>query len=124
MIGGMLLLGVTGCSDEEVAIKNVTEEAKYFNVPRRIVFVNGITDEYLLEVEGYCTVNGDEFRGNVGNVIAITCKLGDGSIKRHFMGLSNNVTFVAEQLEGSHVSRDHYKVNFKPKAILPDISIK
>ena len=51
----------------------------------------------------------------------VTCKTGDKEDKKHFLGLSDNVTFFAEQMEGANVSPYHYRVVFKPQTIIPDI---
>jgi hypothetical protein len=56
--------------------------------------------------------------------MSVTCKTGPGTYKKHYLGLSDNVTFFVEQLESAGVSTDHYKVTFKPSTIIPDISIK
>jgi hypothetical protein len=54
----------------------------------------------------------------------VTCKTGPSAYKKHFLGLSDNVTFFAEQIEAASVSAYHYKVMFKPQAIIPDIDFK
>src|SRR5688572_31757663 len=96
---------VTGCSsDADVASENLSKEADSFNINRRVVFVNGITDQYLLEITGKCSITDE------GNQLEVTCKVGDDAYKKHFLGLSDNVTYFAEQLESANVSRYHYTV--------------
>ena len=51
----------------------------------------------------------------------MTCKTGKGKYKKHFLGLSDNVSYFVEQLDSSKVSTSHYKVVFKPSVIVPDI---
>jgi hypothetical protein len=53
--------------------------------------------------------------------MSVTCKTGKNEFKKHFLGLSDNVTFFAEQMQDKKVSAYHYRVIFKPQAILPDI---
>lgn len=119
-----LLAGVTilsACSDADIASQNLSKAADNFEVPRRIVFYNGITDTYLLSIEGMCSLgNGDDRSQQV----TVTCKTGPEQYKKHFLGLSDNVTYFAEQLEPVKVDPYHYKVIFKPQAILPDIDLK
>jgi hypothetical protein len=50
--------------------------------------------------------------------------VGQGAFKKHFLGLSDNVTFVVEQLEPMAVNTYHYRVIFKPQAILPDVDAR
>ena len=46
------------------------------------------------------------------------------STKKHFLGLSDNVTYFSEQIEGANVSVYHYRVTFKPQQILPDLDFR
>lgn len=91
-----------------------------FEVNRRIVFYNGISGEYILTIEGYCSLgNFDHARE-----LSVTCKTGRGEYKKHFLGLSDNVTFFAEQIEPAKASAYHYRVIFKPTSIIPDVDLK
>lgn len=114
----LLIAGiVTGCSDADIASHNLSKAADNFEVNRRIVFFNGITDSYLLSIEGRCSF---EIEG-AGSKVAVTCKLGPDQYKKHTLGLSDNVSFFSEQLDSTDVSVYHYRVTFKPSAILPNI---
>jgi len=121
MLGLMVMLTVGACSREADTISyNIGQEADQFKVLRRVVFMNGITDQYLLSIEGYCSLGNDRTQYELN----VTCKTGEGQYKKHFLGLSDNVTYFVEQLEGANVSADHYKVIFRPSTIIPDIDIK
>ena len=112
---------LSGClaSDADIASKNVSKDADMFRVNRRIVFYNGINGEYILSIEGFCSLgNYDSARE-----LSVTCKVGEGSFKKHFLGLSDNVTYFAEQIESKDVSVNRYKVIFKPQSIIPDVEI-
>ncbi len=119
----VLLLGMvflTACALEaDVASRNISTAADQFEIQRRIVFYNGITGEYILVIEGLCSL------GNYDTSLrmSVTCKTGEGTYKKHFLGLSDNVTFFAEQIESSRVSAYHYRVIFRPTTIIPDIEI-
>lgn len=115
---GLASLAVlTGCSsDADVASENLSNAADNFEVERRIIFINGITDQYLLEIQGRCAI-ADE-----GSQLEVTCKIGPNEYKKHFLGLSDNVTYVAEQLQPIDVDVYTYRVNFRPEAIIPDIN--
>ncbi|MEV6218301.1 hypothetical protein [Nocardia sp. NPDC051833] len=106
----------TGCSsDADVVSKNLSKESDQFKIDRRVVFFNGITDKYLLSIEGKCSIKDEN------NQLEVTCKTGDDEYKKHFLGLSDNVSYFVEQLESAEVSRYHYKVIFKPETILADV---
>lgn len=110
-----------GCSMREstVASYNMSREADKFKVYRRVVFYNGITDAYILSVEGYCSINVDR----EDNQLELTVKTGEDEYKKHYLGLSDNVTYFAEQLEANTIDPYHYKVIFKPAVIVPDVDI-
>ncbi len=114
-----LSVALAGCvTDATLASHNLSKAADMFQIDRRIVFYNGITDSYLLTIEGRCSITDQR------NQLEVTCKTGSSSYKKHFLGLSDNVTYFAEQLESVDVSVYHYKVIFKPQTIVPDIDFK
>lgn len=108
---------LSACNEADIASDNISRAADNFEIPRRIVFYNGITDTYMLEIIGLCSIGNNDKPGTV----TITCKTGDSQYKKHTLGLSDNVTFFAEQLEPAKVSGYHYRVMFRPQTILPDI---
>lgn len=117
----MLLVAVlAGCSDAEVASSNLSKAADNFEINRRVIFYNGITGEYMLTIEGRCSLGS----GTSTKSLTVTCKTGASEYKKHFLGLSDNVTYFAEQLQAASVSAYHYRVIFKPQTILPDIDFK
>lgn len=115
-----LMFVAIGCteSDADVAAKNISKAAEQFEVARRIVFFNGITDKYLLMIEGYCSVETTE--SALGGSIEVTCKVGKGKFKKAFLGLSDNVSYLVEQVDPINVSTNHYRVIFKPETIVPN----
>lgn len=110
--------GLAACvPDAQVASTNLSKAADMFEIDRRIVFYNGITDTYMLTIEGRCSIEKDA----ADNQLEVTCKTGKNAYKKHFLGISDNVTYFVEQLETADVSVYHYRVIFKPQAILPDL---
>ena len=115
---GLSLL--TACEDDAtIASRNLSKAADMFEISRRVIFYNGITSEYILSIEGRCSISGGR-----GEQLAVTCKTAPDGYKKHFLGLSDNVTFFAEQLEAKDVSVYHYRVIFKPQIIIPDIDFR
>lgn len=110
-------LVLAGCSDASVASHNLSVAADQFEIDRRIIFFNGITDTYLLTIEGRCSIEADE----LDQQLEVTCKTGPDEFKKHFLGLSDNVSYLVEQLEGADVGVYRYRVIFKPSVIVPDI---
>lgn len=115
VVAVMLALGLSSCADDaDVVSENLSKAADNFEVNRRVVMFNGITDEYLLVIEGLCSITDD------GNQLEVVCKVAKNGYKKHFLGLSDNVSYFVEQGEAVDVSAYHYRVTFKPQSILPD----
>ena len=108
-----------GCSsDARVASRNLSKAADMFELDRRIVFYNGITDGYILTIEGRCSI------GATRDQLEVTCKTGPTEFKKHFLGISDNVTYFSEQLEPAEVSVYRHRVIFKPEAIVPNVDLE
>ena len=116
----VVLIICAGCADADVASRNLSKAADMFEVQRRVVFYNGITDDYILVIQGLCSLGNADAAGE----LSVTCKTGGDTYKKHFLGLSDNVTYFAEQLESEQVDAYHYRVIFKPEAIIPDIDLE
>lgn len=112
---------LAGCqSDADIASQNLSKAADNFDVSRRIVFYNGITGDYMLSIEGLCSKGNSDSR----TLVTVTCKTGPATYKKHYLGLSDNVTYIIEQVDAYPVGTNHYVVNFKPTAIIPDIRLR
>lgn len=119
VLAAATLLTLTACNtDADMASMNLSKAADQFEIERRVVFLNGITDTYLLSIEGRCSIDDD------GGQLEVTCKTGEDAYKKHFLGLSDNVSYFVEQVESADVSVYHYRVIFKPESIIPDIDLE
>ena len=118
----LLLLSVillTGCQDDaQIASLNLSKAADMFEIDRRVVFYNGITGNYVLSIEGRCSINDQHKQ------LEVTCKTGENVYKKHFLGLSDNVTYFAEQLDPVGVSVYRHRVIFKPESIVPNVDLE
>lgn len=112
---------LAGCErDADVASRNLSQAADMFEINRRVIFYNGITDSYMLTIEGRCSLGNHDGPKE----LTVTCKTGNREYKKHFLGLSDNVTFFVEQIDAANVSAYHYRVIFKPQTIIPDVDFK
>lgn len=117
----LILACLSACSkDADVVSRNLSDAADMFEINRRVIFYNGITGEYMLTIEGLCSLGNQDTAGR----LSVTCKTGPSDYKKHFLGLSHNVTFFVEQLVPSKESAYHYRVVFKPQTIIPDIDMR
>jgi hypothetical protein len=116
-----LLLALASCDrDADVASRNLSAAADNFEINRRVVFYNGINGEYILEIQGLCALGNTD----TAKRMTVTCKTGPNSYKKHYLGLSDNVTFFAEQMDEAKASVYRYSVTFKPSVIIPDVQIR
>ncbi|MFA9439447.1 hypothetical protein ACDA63_07400 [Uliginosibacterium sp. sgz301328] len=121
IILALAALTVAACdTDAQIASRNLSTAADQFEIDRRIVFYNGITGQYMLSIEGRCSIRKD----NQDSQLEVTCKTSPSEYKKHFLGLSDNVTYFAEQIATANVTTYHYRVIFKPQSIVPDIDLK
>jgi hypothetical protein len=117
---GVMAITLAGCTEADTVSENLSKSADSFEIQRKIVFFNGITDKYLLTIEGLCSL------GNNDNAkkLSVTCKVGKGKYKKHYLGLSDNVSYFVEQTDAAYADPFHYRVIFRPETIVPDIDLQ
>lgn len=122
MVGIMAVVALVGCTEAEAdtVSENLSKDADSFKVQRKVVFFNGITDRDLLVIEGLCSLGNTD----TDRRMTVTCKTGEDEYKKHYLGLSDNVSFFAEQLEAKKEDPFHYKVIIRPESIIPDIDLQ
>lgn len=120
LIGFMAII-MAGCESTEADTvnHNLSKSADSFEVQRRIVFINGITDKYLMTIEGVCSLDVTDAKK-----LRVTCKVGENQYKRHYLGLSDNVSYFVEQTDAKSEDPFRYKVVFRPESIIPDIDLQ
>lgn len=113
------VIALCGCDDASAARYNLERQEQNFGVLRRVVFYNGITGEYILTIEGMLAIIVD----SDGDLV-VTVKTESGKYLKHYLGLSDNVTYFSEALEETDVSVRQYKVIFKPVTIVPTFEVR
>lgn len=117
-IGVLLTAGLSACgSSADTVSKNISKEAEQFRVQRHIVGINGITDKILFDVEGKCSIETPE------RTLEVVCKHGPNDYRKHFIGLSDNVTYVNVQTQGIKVNEYRTKILIRPESIVPDLDL-
>lgn len=104
-----------GCTEANRVNHNITEEAENFNVYRRVTVINCIKGDTLFEIEGRMNIEAD----TTDNQLELIVEVEDGKYKKHFVGLSDNVTYTVEDISGSEVSKYHYEINYNPNMWIP-----
>lgn len=113
----MTTVGLAGCGTEAQRVSyNLTQEADNFNVVRQLTVINCITGDTLFQMTGKMSITAD----TADNQLEVIVEDG-GTYVKHFVGLSDNVTYVIEDLNlgGNAVSKYKYTLNFNPNMWIP-----
>ena len=111
---GVLML--TGCESEAEKVSyNLSQQADNFNVVRQLTVINCIEGDVLFQMTGKMSITADI----ADNQLEVIVEDEDGSYKKHFIGLSDNVTYVLEDLGETNVSKYKYTLNYNPKMWIP-----
>ena len=113
-----LALAFVGCGTEAQRVSyNLSQEADNFNVVRELTVIDCITGDVLFQMSGRMSITAD----TADNQLEIIVENDDDSYVKHFIGLSDNVTYVVEDLNlgENEVSQYQYTLNFNPEMWLP-----
>ncbi|WP_373482654.1 hypothetical protein [Acetobacterium sp.] len=114
LMGCLLLL--TGCESEAEKVSyNLSQQADNFNVIRQLTVINCIEGDVLFQMTGKMSITAD----TEDNQLEVIVEDEDGSYKKHYIGLSDNVTYVLEDLGENNVSKYKYTLNYNPKMWIP-----
>lgn len=121
IIGVVLLLvfafGLTACGTEASRVEyNLTKEADNFNVVRQLTVINCLQGDVLFQMTGKMSITADVEDNQLEIIVE-----DDGTYVKHFVGLSDNVTYVIEDLNlgDNAVSKYRYTLNFNPNMWIP-----
>ena len=108
---------LTGCADSEAnrVSYNLSQEADNFNDIRQLTVINCIQGDVLFQMTGRMSIKADM----ADNQLQVIIGDENGEYKKHFIGLSDNVTYVVEDITSDDIDRYHYVLNFNPKMWLP-----
>lgn len=108
-------VGLTGCNEAERVSQNLSKEADNFNIVRQLTVINCISNDVLFQMTGKLSITADV----EDNQLEIIVENEDGHYSKHFVGLSDNVTYVVEDLGSNDVGKYRYELNFNPKMWIP-----
>lgn len=110
IIGGTL----TACTEADKVSSNVSQEADNFNVLRRFAVINTRTDKVEFELVGAFSLETDSSKK-----VKLIVETGDGTYKKHIIGMNQDSMYVIEDLGGAKVNKYKYEVNYIPESIVP-----
>ncbi|RFZ78773.1 hypothetical protein DS742_11720 [Lacrimispora amygdalina] len=115
IIACVVIMTLAGCSESARVSYNLSKEADNFNVIRQLTVINCIEGDVLFQMTGKMSITAD--RGD--NQLEIIVENENGKYEKHFVGLSDNVTYVVEDMGESKVNKYKYTLNFNPKMWIP-----
>ena len=117
LIGIIMAMMFSGCTEAERVSYNLSQEADNFNVVRQLTVINCIEGDVLFQMTGKLSITAD----TGDNQLEIIVENEDGSYVKHFVGLSDNVTYVVEDLNlgANDVEKYKYTLNFNPDMWIP-----
>lgn len=113
----IMATALVGCDQTESqrVSYNLSQEADNFNVIRQLTVINCIEGDVLFQMTGKMSITAD----TADHQLEIIVEDEDGYYQKHFVGLSDNVTYVVEQLGVKNVSKYKYTLNYNPKMWIP-----
>lgn len=107
---------LTACDDQaDVVRTNLSKEADNFNVVRKVTVLNAITNDVMFEMSGRMSIVAD----TSDHQLEILVETADKEYQKHIIGLSDNVSYVVQDIDVKDVSAYDYTINFNPKMWLP-----
>ena len=106
---------LTSCSKADRVSHNLSREADEMNITRKVTVINGITNQTIFQATGQMSIEYVEERKQL-NIIALD---DEGNYKKHIIGISDNVSYVVEDVTGMKGIDTKYRMYFNPNMILP-----
>lgn len=121
LLGLLAVSCLTGCQRQADKVSyNLSLEADNFNDVRQLTVINCLQGDVLFQMTGKMSIKAD----TADNQLEIIVEDENGEYKKHFIGLSDNVTYVVEDITSGDVSHYQYSLNFNPNMWIPyDIQI-
>lgn len=113
----VFMLGcLSGCATEVDRVSyNISQQADNFNTVRQITVINCLQGDVVFQMTGKMSIKADV----ADNQLEVTVEDENGNYKKHFIGLSDNVTYVVEDITDGDVSKYKYTLNFNPNMWIP-----
>ena len=115
IIGISSLLLLTGCSEANKVSNNLSQESDNFNVVRKVTVIDAITNDIMFQMSGRMSINAD----TEDKQLEIVVENDKNKYQKHIIGLSDNVSYVVEDVDVPNVSKYKYEINYNPKMWVP-----
>lgn len=109
------ILSLAGCTEAEKVSANLSTQSDNFNVLRQVTVINCIANDVVFQMTGKMSIKAD----TSDHQLEIVVENDDGTYSKHIIGLSDNVTYVVEDIDTSYVEKYRFTINYNPKMWIP-----
>ncbi len=117
-----VVLTACGGSNADKVDDNLKKEAEKFNMLRKLVVTNNITDEVQYTAEGRCSFERPD-SGRIDFICKEFAGEGPSAYRKYVFTVGDNVTVAVLQLKPLNVSEYRTKIIFRPESIIPDLDL-
>lgn len=115
LLTSMLVATLAGCSQADRVSNNLSQEADNFNTIRKVTVLNAITNDIMFEMSGRMSIKAD----TEDKQLEVIVEDENGEYQKHIVGLSDNVSYVVQDVTSKNVDNYKYTINFNPKMWIP-----
>lgn len=108
-----MIFVLSSCSESDKVRYNLKREADDFNVRRRITVLNTRTDTPMMQITGLLSIKVDD-----DGDLNITIEKSPGEFVLNYAHLSQDTTYIVEQIETKEVSKYKYEIIFYPENLV------
>ena len=110
-----IAMSIAGCNEADRVSTNLSQQADNFNVLRQVTVINCIANDVVFQMTGKMSIKAD----TTDDQLEVIVENDDGTYSKHIIGLSNNVTYVVEDLDTNYVEKYRFVINYNPKMWIP-----
>lgn len=109
----MMAIVLSSCRQADMVRHNLKREADDFNVRRRITVLNTRTDTPMMQITGLISIDTDS-----DGDLNITIEKAPNEFVLNYAHLSQDTTYMVEQIETKEVSKYQYEIKFYPTQLV------
>lgn len=109
----VMVFVLSSCRQADTVQHNLKREADDFNIRRRITVLNTRTDTPMMQITGLLSIDVDK-DGDLNIII----EKAPNEFVLNYAHLSNDTTYIVEQIETKEVSKYQYEIKFYPTQLI------
>lgn len=115
LMGMYIAVSISGCTEADKVSANLSTQADNFNVLRQVTVINCIANDVVFQMTGKMSIKAD----TSDHQLEVVVENEDGTYSKHIIGLSDNVTYVVEDIDTNYVEKYRFVINYNPKMWIP-----